>query len=294
MEHEERLREYGRQIDKALQDCFPGSPPYCGLYESMRYSLTAGGKRLRPALTLECCRMCGGEAEKAMPFACAVEMMHTYSLIHDDLPAMDNDDFRRGKPTSHRMFGEAAAILAGDALQTAAFEMMLRPENCGGIPAERAASAAYALARAAGADGMAGGQSLDIACEGRGLTIADVKLIHRLKTGAMIRAAAEIGCIVGGGGQKELTALCRYAEKIGLAFQIRDDMLDVEGNAATLGKTVGSDRANEKITFVTLLGLEECGNQVDICTAEAKKALEKLEHTEFLCWLADRLAKRDR
>lgn len=294
MEHEERLREYGRKIDEALRSCFPNKPAQCGLYEAMEYSLMAGGKRLRPALTLECCRICAGDIEKAMPFACAVELIHTYSLIHDDLPAMDNDDYRRGKPTNHRVFGEAAAILAGDALQTAAFEMMLRPESGTGLPPERVIAAALTLAKAAGAEGMAGGQSLDIACEGRGLTIADVKQIHRLKTGAMIRAAAEMGCIVGGGGERELAAMGRYAEKIGLAFQIRDDMLDVEGDTETLGKTAGSDRANEKITFVTLLGLEECRRQVDQCTLEAKDALRELPETGFLFWLADKLAKRNK
>lgn len=294
MEQEEKLRRYGALVDGYLKGCFTGNPPQAKLYEAMRYSLLAGGKRIRPVLALECCVLCGGEPETALPFACAVEMLHTYSLIHDDLPCMDDDDLRRGRPTSHRVFGEAAAVLAGDALQAAAFEWMLRRPNRRDVPAERAAEAAWVLARAAGADGMAGGQMLDMESGDGTPSLERLTLLHELKTGAMIAAAAEIGCIVGGGNEEQRAALRRYAEKLGLAFQIRDDILDVTGSSAAMGKNAGSDRAGEKATFASLLGLEECARRVDGATEEAKAALEGFSNAEFLRWLADRLAKREK
>ena len=286
----EQMQQDCARVEEWLRTCFMGREPRADLYDAMRYSLLAGGKRLRPVLLLESCRMCGGDVEGALPFACAVEMLHTYSLIHDDLPAMDNDDLRRGRPTNHKVYGEATAILAGDGLLTAAFETML--EHGGDRPAPRVLAAAACLGRAAGARGMVGGQALDMAGEGHALALADVEELQRLKTGALIAAAAEMGCILAGGGAEARAAVRRYAEKLGLAFQIRDDMLDVEGDEATLGKPIGSDAENEKTTFVTLKGLEWCQDAVERLTREAQEALDVFPEAGFLCWLAGELVAR--
>ena len=290
MSYLEQMQQDCARVEEWLRTCFMGREPRADLYDAMRYSLLAGGKRLRPVLLLESCRMCGGDVEGALPFACAVEMVHTYSLIHDDLPAMDNDDLRRGRPTNHKVYGEATAILAGDGLLTAAFETML--EHGGDLPAPRVLAAAACLGRAAGARGMVGGQALDMAGEGHALALADVEELQRLKTGALIAAAAEMGCILAGGGAEARAAVRRYAEKLGLAFQIRDDMLDVEGDEATLGKPIGSDAENEKTTFVTLKGLEWCQDAVERLTREAQEALDVFPEAGFLCWLAGELVAR--
>jgi geranylgeranyl diphosphate synthase type II len=271
-------------VEEALRGVFRGCTPHADIYDAMNYSLLAGGKRLRPILTIEACRLCGGTAERALPFACAVEMIHTYSLIHDDLPCMDNDELRRGKPTNHMVFGEATAVLAGDGLLTAAFETMLEGAKEG--EPLRGMEAALCLARAAGAAGMVGGQILDMAGEGRSLSMPDVEELQQLKTGALIAAAAEMGGIIAGAGETERSALRRYAQKLGLAFQIRDDMLDVTGDTASLGKPVGSDAEEEKTTFVTLKGLEECGQMVERLTDEAVKALDGFADPWFLRELA--------
>ena len=255
----------------------------------MAYSLLAGGKRLRPVLVLETCRMCGGDVETALPFACAVEMLHTYSLIHDDLPCMDNDDLRRGRPTNHKIYGEATAVLAGDGLLTACFETMLEAAD---LPAGRIVAAAGCLARAAGARGMVGGQVLDVAGEGHALTLAEVEELQQLKTGALISAAAEMGCILAGGSEGQRAAVRRYAQKLGLAFQIQDDILDVEGDEELMGKPLGSDRENEKTTFVTLKGVESCRELVDTLTQGAVEALSAFPDPSFLCWLAESLVGR--
>ena len=280
-------------MEAALRECFRGREPRGDIYDAMEYSLLAGGKRIRPVLTLEVCRMCGGDERQALPFACAVEMVHTYSLIHDDLPCMDDDDLRRGKPTNHKIYGEATAVLAGDGLLTAAFETALEAET--GRPAQRTVEAAACLAQAAGARGMVGGQVLDMAAEGRAVSRYDVEQLQALKTGALLSAAAEMGCIVAGGTQEERNAVRRYAQKLGMAFQIRDDMLDVEGDEATLGKPVGSDQANEKTTFVSLLGIDECRALVEKLTEEAVAALAPFgaERSAFLRWLAEDLAGRE-
>lgn len=290
MTHSERMHEDCVAVEHWLQHCFDTHDPRSDIYDAMRYSLLAGGKRLRPVLLLESCRMCGGDVERALPFACAVEMLHTYSLIHDDLPCMDNDDLRRGRPTNHKVFGEATAVLAGDSLLTAAFETML--EHGGELPAERVLAAAACLGRAAGARGMIGGQVLDMAGEGHALTMAEVEELQRLKTGALISAAAEMGCILAGGTEEQRKAVRRYAQKLGLAFQIQDDMLDVMGDEATLGKPVGSDAENEKTTFVTLKGLERCAELVEQLTRESEEALSIFEESSFLCWLAESLVGR--
>ena len=276
-----------------LRRCFRGRTPRGDLYDAMYYSLLAGGKRIRPVLLLESCRLCGGAPEQALPFAGAIEMIHTYSLIHDDLPCMDDDDLRRGRPTNHKVYGEATAVLAGDALLTAAFEWMLDPSVT--LPPQRVLEAAGVLARAAGAQGMVGGQILDMAGEGHAMGLAEVEELQRLKTGALIRAAAEMGCVLAGGSGAQRAAVCRYAERLGLAFQIRDDILDVVGDEATLGKPVGSDAKSEKNTFVTLRGLEECRRLVDGLTEEAVEALSIFgAEGDSLCWLARSLASREK
>ena len=255
----------------------------------MNYSLLAGGKRIRPILTLAACRLCGGETETALPFACAVEMIHTYSLIHDDLPCMDDDELRRGRPTNHTVYGEATAVLAGDGLLTAAFEVALTGST---IDPRRAIKALANLAYAAGAAGMVGGQALDMAGEGRALTVEDVEELQQLKTGALMTAAAEMGAIVAGATEEQRMALRKYTQKLGLAFQIRDDMLDVTGNVEEMGKTSGSDAKGEKTTFVTLKGLTECGRMVEALTREAEEALTGFEDPSYLIELAHMLVGR--
>lgn len=293
MMYDEILRADCTLVEDYLRRCFAERESRADLYDAMLYSLLAGGKRLRPVLALETCRMCGGDVNTALPFACAVEMIHTYSLIHDDLPCMDDDDLRRGRPTNHKVYGEATAVLAGDALLTAAFETIA--EHGTALSAERALEASACLGRAAGARGMVGGQALDMAGEGHSLALSEVEELQRLKTGALIAAAAEIGCIVAGGGEQEREAVRRYAQLLGLAFQIRDDMLDVDGDEAKLGKPIGSDAANEKVTFVSLKGIEACEKLVCEKTEAAKETLRNtFEDTGFLCWLADKLVKREK
>ena len=229
-----RMAEYKSAVDKYLDACLLDTQcaSYHKLTDSMHYSLTAGSKRLRAILVLEFCRICGGDVEKALPVACGVEMLHTYSLIHDDLPVMDNDDLRRGKPSNHKVFGEANAVLAGDALLTAAFGQLARAE----LPAERIGKAVALLSQRAGECGMVGGQVLDLAGEQLVLTEEEIYNVHRLKTGALISAACQLGVIAAGGTQEQLDAADRYAEALGLAFQTRDDMLDVLGDAGKMGK----------------------------------------------------------
>ena len=275
-------------IEDRLAELFRQDTRYACLQEAMEYSLLAGGKRVRPVLTLEACRMCGGAVEDALPFACGVEMIHTYSLIHDDLPAMDDDDLRRGRPTNHVVYGEATAILAGDGLLTAAFGQLTKAE----LPPERIVSAVATLSAAAGPAGMVGGQALDMAGEGHALSRGELELLQSLKTGALISAATQLGGIAAGATQEQLKQLDRYAQALGLAFQVRDDMLDVISSDQELGKPVGSDRANEKSTFVNALGLENCAQLVEKLSQQAADALAEFEQPEFLVWLAHALADR--
>ena len=292
MDFHTRYAAYQAAIEQYLEGLFSTDKPYGRLQEAMRYSLLGGGKRIRPVLTLELARLGGIDWHLALPYACALELVHTYSLIHDDLPCMDDDDLRRGKPTNHKIYGEATAVLAGDALLTAAFETAL--EQSSGVPSDRVVAAAACLAHAAGARGMVGGQSLDMAAEGRAVTRRDVEDLQKLKTGALLSAAAEMGCVIAGGGTDDRAAVRRYAQKLGLAFQVRDDMLDVEGDERTLGKPIGSDQANEKTTFVTLLGMDGCRELVDTLTDAAVAALEPFGgRADFLCWLARALAGRE-
>ena len=277
-------------VEERLAQISRAGSRYADLQNSMEYSLLAGGKRIRPVLTLESCRLCGGAPEDALDFACAVEMIHTYSLIHDDLPAMDDDDLRRGRPTNHKVYGEATAILAGDGLLTAAFGLLAGSA----LPPERVVEAVACLAGAAGPEGMVGGQALDMAGEGRGLTTAELRQLQSLKTGALISAAAQLGCIAAGGTAEQRQRLDRYAQALGQAFQIRDDMLDETSTQDELGKPVGSDRSKEKSTFVTALGLEGCAAEVERLTWEAVSALEGFDRPEFHIWLARELAARSK
>lgn len=285
--------QYKEKIECALDSCFRLSEdfPQADLAQSMRYSLLAGGKRIRPMLVLEFCRISGGDVEKAMPVACAIEMLHTYSLIHDDLPCMDNDVLRRGRPTNHVIYGECTAVLAGDTLQAEAFGTILRS----GLPAERRARCAEILAGAAGIDGMCGGQYLDMSWEGRSLTEEELTDINARKTGALLVAACQMGVAAAGGTEKMIEAAGSFGAALGMAFQIRDDMLDVLSTDEELGKPVGSDARDSKNTYMVLMGKEGCEKTIDRLTAAAKDVLkEAFEDTAFLFSLADSLASRNK
>ncbi len=285
--------EYRQRIEKALAACFQTHEdfPLKGLAEAMRYSLLAGGKRIRPMLVLEFCRISGGDMELAMPVACAVEMLHTYSLIHDDLPCMDNDDLRRGKPTNHKVFGECTAVLAGDTLQAEAFGTILRSE----LPAGRKAACAEILAGAVGLDGMCGGQFLDMQWEGRKLTEQELTEINSRKTGALLVAACQMGVAAAGGSSAMMDAAGHFGAAIGMAFQIRDDVLDVISTAEVLGKPIGSDAQESKNTYMALMGQEGCEKTIANLTAFAKQVLsEAFDDTDFLCALADALSTREK
>lgn len=253
------IKERCELIDSRLQLAMPAESelPF-SLHKSMRYSTFAGGKRIRPLLLLAACEAFGGERSAALPAACAMEMIHTYSLIHDDLPAMDNDDFRRGNPTNHKVFGEAVAILAGDALLTQAFILLSSPFFAANVPPERILSVIYEFANAAGSRGMVGGQIVDMESEGKkDLDLPTVQFIHIHKTGALIKAAVKSGAILGGADDRQLTSIIRYGEAIGLAFQISDDILDIEGTTAEIGKDAGSDQARGKATYPAVIGIHE-------------------------------------
>lgn len=283
-------KEYKDRIDAALETYFVSPPEsLAGLAESMRYSLLAGGKRIRPTLVLEFCRICGGDIDAAMPVACAIEMLHTYSLIHDDLPCMDDDALRRGRPTNHVVYGECTATLAGDALQAEAFGTILRSA----LPAERKARCAEFLADAVGLDGMCGGQFLDMLGEGKKLSEQELADINSRKTGALLTAACRMGVAAGGGNEAQLEAASLYGAAIGAAFQIRDDMLDVLGNEQELGKPIGSDAQEEKNTYMALYGAEHCSQMIEKLTARAKDVLSGVfDDTAFLSALADSMAVR--
>ncbi len=261
--------------------------------KSMHYSLTAGGKRVRPALVLEFAKLCGGSEESALPFACAVEMIHTYSLIHDDLPCMDNDDMRRGKPTNHKVFGEAQAVLGGDALLTLAFETILSREAVMYNSAEKCVEAGRVLAVCAGAEGMIGGQIIDIESEELEAGVDRLREMDDRKTGALIRAACLLGCISAGADDRLKAAARDYANNIGLAFQIVDDILDVTSDNETLGKPVGSDEQNKKSTYVSCLGIEKCRELVGTLTDKAIESLSVFDgDTSALIQLAEKLRDR--
>jgi geranylgeranyl diphosphate synthase type II len=250
------LEEVRGKVDAALPGCLPQvGTPAAIVREAAVYSLSAGGKRIRPCLTFAAGRLLGATDAILLPFACAMEMIHTYSLIHDDLPAMDNDDFRRGRPTCHKVYGEGMAILAGDALLTEAFGLMTREGTRFGVSPAATVAAIGEMAEAAGVGGMVGGQAADLQAEGKGVDLAAVEFIHRHKTGALLRASVTVGAILGGADSGQYEALATYGRKVGLAFQITDDILDEEGSAETLGKTPGKDRESGKATFPAVMGL---------------------------------------
>ncbi len=290
MNFEERSREYREFIEEYLKNLYTeikAYEPQKPLYGAMEYSLLAGGKRLRPIFVLDFCRMCGGDWKQAAPFAAAIEMIHTYSLIHDDLPCMDNDDFRRGRPTNHKVYGEGIAVLAGDALLTDAFMMAAKAK----LPHPEDMTLAIALmAEGAGSLGMVGGQVLDIMSEQRELTEKEVLDIQSRKTGRLINIACCLGVLAGCGSEAQFDAAAQFAAALGLAFQIRDDILDVIGTQEEMGKQVGTDEA--KNTFVRLYGLEKSEEKVRIYTDYALDTLKAFEDNAYMTALAESLTSR--
>ena len=277
------------RLGQLLPVCEYDAPQVCN---AMRYSLEGGGKRIRPVLMLESCRLCGGTPEDALDFACALEMIHTYSLIHDDLPCMDNDDMRRGKPSCHIAFGEATAVLAGDALLTEAFHAAAASAFATKHP-DRAVAAIALLAELAGACGMVGGQTIDLESEGQQISLERLRLMDKLKTGALMKAACAVGAVLAGATKAQRAALEAYADNLGQAFQITDDILDVTGDSQTLGKPVGSDNEQNKSTYVSLLGLDAAKEKAADCTAQALWALAVFgDDADFLRQIAERLLKR--
>ena len=282
--------EYKKYVDAKLSEYFkPLGLSYDGLLESMHYSLTAGGKRIRPMLVLEFCRISGGNIEKTLPVACAIEMLHTYSLIHDDLPCMDNDALRRGKPTNHVVYGECTATLAGDALQAEAFGTIARSQ----LPAEARVTCVEILADAVGSDGMCAGQYLDMVGEHKLLSEDELNDINSRKTGSLLTAACRMGVAAAGGNKAMLEAAAQYGACVGAAFQIRDDILDVISTSEELGKPIGSDAQEHKNTYMTLLGEYKCMQMIEKLTDQAKNAIAgAFEDTKFLCELADSMVTR--
>lgn len=286
---DEYLQMINACLDKMLPECDFGEDI---VHEAMKYSLSIGGKRIRPMLVLEFCRVCGGDVKKALPVACAIEMIHTYSLIHDDLPCMDNDDFRRGMPSCHIKYGEEYALLAGDGLLTRAFGAVADSEFAKENPVG-ALKIISLMSSLSGANGMIGGQVVDLINEEKSAPIEVMETMDRLKTGALIKCSALMGCICAGANEDYINSACEYAEKIGHAFQIVDDILDVTGDEKELGKPVGSDKQSCKSTYVTLLGLERAQQYADRLTQEAIDALKVFsDEGEFLKNLAEKLSKR--
>ena len=283
--------EHLQRVETALDQRIPLNAP-ADLGAAMRYAVLGGGKRLRPLLALAACESVGGNAEAAMRAACALELIHAYSLVHDDMPCMDNDVLRRGKATVHVKYGQATALLAGDALQALAFEL-LTPLG-GSVPAEMQAKLCALLARAAGEAGMAGGQAFDLASVGKALDEPNLKKMHELKTGALLQASVMMGAACGIAKIEQMTALSRYGRAIGLAFQVVDDILDVTADSATLGKTAGKDAEAGKPTYVSILGMAKSREYAEQLYAQAMQALvsSALAHTDALCALADNVVRR--
>ena len=273
------LNEKRRVVDEALKECFPKSEgPAADVIKAMHYSLFAGGKRLRPILCMAGATAVGGEEQDILPVACALELIHTYSLIHDDLPVMDNDEIRRGKPTNHRIFGEAIALLAGDALLTEAFQLMTRMDLSERVNPRSLLNVIGLIARAAGYQGMVGGQVVDIQSEGKEADPFLVQFIHSHKTGALIAVSVSSGAILGGGEEPRVKAITSYGQKIGFAFQIADDILDIEGDSQELGKGVGGDARQRKITYPSAFGLRRSKEAQQEMVEQAIESLKPFDH----------------
>lgn len=294
MYFKEELKNRVNNVENLLNEYMPKVEGYQEtIFDSMNYSLKAGGKRLRPILTLEACKLVGGNEKDAQPFAVAIEMIHTYSLIHDDLPALDNDDLRRGRKTNHKVYGEAMAILAGDGLLNYAYEIMLR-ESLNKSEPEKYLKAINEIAKVSGIYGMIGGQVVDIESEAQSIDMEKLDFIHMNKTAAIIIGCMRAGAIIGGASEEELENVTKYAKNIGLSFQIVDDILDIVGDEAKLGKKVGSDIDNEKSTYPSLIGLEKSKEIANELIAEAKTSIDNInKDSEFLNHLADYIVDRE-
>ncbi|HIE4785719.1 TPA: polyprenyl synthetase family protein [Clostridioides difficile] len=294
MEFKQCLKEKASFVEKVLKEYMPKEEGYQKtVIEAMNYSLSAGGKRLRPILTLETCKIVGGNEDEAIPFAIAIEMIHTYSLIHDDLPALDNDDLRRGRPTNHKVYGEAMGILAGDALLNYAFEVMLAGSINKENP-EKYLKAINEIAKGAGIYGMIGGQVVDVESENKQIEKEKLDYIHMNKTAAMMVGCMRAGATIGGANSEQMEEITKYAKNIGLSFQIVDDILDIVGDEAKLGKKVGSDIENHKSTYPSLLGLDKSKEIAHNLIDEAKKSIEKLsDDVDFLKGLAEYIIDRE-
>ncbi len=287
---EKILKESAALFDAELEKYFNSNDPdLTAVTDAMAYSALAGGKRIRPFLVLEFCKLFGGDVRSALPLAVALECVHTYSLIHDDLPCMDNDDLRRGKPTCHKVYGEEFALLAGDALLTGAFEIIASAD---GLSEKVRLDAIKALSSLAGVNGMIGGQTIDLQSEGKSIDFEKLLKLHSLKTGALIRCAAYLGAISAGARPEQISAADRYAERLGLAFQIADDVLDVTSTEEELGKPIGSDSENGKVTFLSFMSVEEASSFAQRTAVEAADFIRKYENSDILCALAEYTAKR--
>lgn len=290
LELKKQLSEYQDLINKAIIDFLPkASNGQRDVVRAMKYSLANGGKRLRPVLVMEFCKMCGGDIKDALPLACAIEYIHTYSLIHDDLPCMDNDDMRRGNPSCHKMFGESTALLAGDALLTHAFDIIASSDLSDSVKA----TAVALLAQNSGVGGMIGGQVLDLKYEKEDPSITELITVHKLKTGALISAACLLGCVAGNATDEQISAASNFAYCLGIAFQIRDDILDVIGDEETLGKPIGSDAESNKETYVTLVGIKKAEEDVKNLSGKAVALLDKFDNNGFMISLCNYLAERE-
>lgn len=291
----QQLAQYGARVETALTHYLddPASVHYPAIFDAMRYAVLGGGKRLRPALVLAFCQACGGDTAQAMPFACALEMIHNYSLVHDDLPCMDDDDLRRGRPTCHKVYGEAIAVLTGDALLNRAFEVVHTYGLATGLPPQTVLAAAAVLSNASGVCGMIGGQVIDMEAEGVDISEERLRMLQQRKTGALIMAACTLGCLLAGNATAaQQQAAQTYGASLGLAFQIQDDLLDIEGDEAVFGKPIGSDAQNHKTTFPSLLGVEPCHEMVVALTEKAVAAVEIFPESAFLRELAWSLVGR--
>lgn len=293
MDVKEVLADYAEMTEEALKkylpevDCLQKS-----VADAARYSLSAGGKRIRPALVMEFCRVCGGEPETALPVACAIEMMHTFSLIHDDLPCMDDDDMRRGKPSCHKAYGEAAAVLAGDALAILPFQVIAEAGLKKTLSQDAALKITKLLAELSGISGMIGGQTVDLENEGKQPSVGVILEMYRMKTGALLEFCCKAGCIAAGAGADKQLSAGSYGQRLGLAFQIVDDILDVTADEKLLGKPVGSDKAEGKYTYVTAVGLEKAREQARSLTAQAVELLAGFDDNEFLIGFTNLLLNR--